>query len=461
MNMKDKKLSRREFLLFAGTAAAGGLLASCASPSPALKAASSEPVKLVYQDWRTDWFPALAQEMLAQFHQQHPNIRVFYTADPDDLEQEMPADFEAGTAPDVFDGCCDFFPAWAQKGYTLDLRPYVEADLDKETIADWSEAQYKAFFTTDGKQYALPKYHGGLALYYNKDLFDASNTPYPDGTWTYDDYLAAMKKLTVRGEDGKTIRWGSMFDVSWERIQIHVNGWGGNFVNPQDAKKCDMAAQPSLDAHEWLRARMWDDKVMATFLDVENVETRQAFISQKIAMVEDGSWALKDILADVTFRIGVAPFPIGPVRHATLATTDGFAINAGTKHPDAAWELLKFLVSKDYGRAMARYHLLQPARASIIQDWVGYIRDEYPDKTKDVNIEAFADGQVHGYSVVAEIFPNQSNITEIARETWDKIFTLGQTPVSELANLCQKIESLQKTGKSNPGPCDCDSGRSA
>ncbi|MGV2389937.1 MAG UNVERIFIED_CONTAM: hypothetical protein LVR29_21765 [Microcystis novacekii LVE1205-3] len=61
---------------------------------------------------------------------------------------------------------------------------------------------------------------------------------------------------------------------------------------------------------EWLRARMWDDKVMATFLKWNNVSTRQAFINQKVAMVEDGSWALRDILVGANFRIGVAPFQL-------------------------------------------------------------------------------------------------------------------------------------------------------
>ena len=64
------------------------------------------------------------------------------------------------------------------------------------------------------------------------------------------------------------------------------------------------------------------------------------------------------------FRVGVAPFPAGPVRRVTLATTDGFGIYSGTKHPDEAWELVKLLISKDYGRAMARANFLQPARAS-------------------------------------------------------------------------------------------------
>jgi len=85
---------------------------------------------------------------------------------------------------------------------------------------------------------------------------------------------------------------------------------------------------------------MWDDQVMATPLNVQNMSTRQAFINGRVAMVEDGSWALKDILAGANFRVGVTLFPAGPVRRVTLATTDGFGIYAGTKHPDAAWELL-------------------------------------------------------------------------------------------------------------------------
>ena len=65
-----------------------------------------------------------------------------------------------------------FFPTWAQKGYTLDLRPFVEADLDQATISDWDPAQYRSFFAPDGRQFGVPKYHGALALYYNKDMFE-------------------------------------------------------------------------------------------------------------------------------------------------------------------------------------------------------------------------------------------------------------------------------------------------
>lgn len=459
---RTSSISRRSFFKIAGAATAGAALAACGGVgAPRPTPTSSGPVQLVYQDWRTEWFPGLAQEMLAKFNETHPNIRVFYTPDPDNLETKMPEDMAAGTAPDVFSGCCDFFPAWANAGYVLDLRPRVEADMDADTISDWSAAQYKALFTSDGKQFGLPKYHGGLALFYNIDAFDAAGVAYPTYEWTHDDYLDAMHKLTIRS-GSSTSRWGSMFDVSWERIQMHVNGWGGHFVNPDDPARCEMAAQPSLEAMEWLRRRMWEDKVMATSLDVQNLETREAFIQQKVAMVEDGSWALKDILDRSEFRVGVAPFPAGPSRRVTLATTDGFGIFAGTRHPEAAWELLKFLVSKDYGLAMARTHFLQPARASLVPEWVNYIRQEYPEKAQEVDIAAFADGQINGYSATAEIFPQMVGVGDIARDAWSQIFTLGKAPVSDMSRVCQQIEAIQQKGSASLSlagaaeACDCD-----
>ena len=442
-NASRPALSRRAFLRLAGIATAGAVTTACVPTGSTAARRDGEKVQLVYQDWRTDWFPPMVQQILAEFHAAHPNIRVFYTPDPDNVEEQMLADMQAGTAPDVFQGCCTFFPIWAQKGYTLDLRPYVEADLDQATIADWDPAQYEAFFLKDGRQYGLPKYHGALALYYNKDLFDEYEVDYPQA-WNYDDYLAAMQRLTHdRDGDGQTDLWGSMVDISWDRIQVHVNGWGGHLVDPNDPARCLMAEPEAVAALEWIRARMWDDKVMPTFLDVQNVTTRDAFIAGRIAMVEDGSWALKDILTGADFRVGVAPFPAGPVRRATLATTDGFGIYAGTKHPDAAWELIKFLVSKDYGRAMARANFLQPARASLVEDWVGFIREEFPQKSEEVDIAAFADGHLNGYSVTTEIFTNMAEAKRLTYAAWDRLFTLGQTSVAQMQDVCRQIQETE------------------
>lgn len=439
------RVTRREFLKAMGTFAAGAALAACTPGAAAPKVSRGDKAQLVYQDWRTDWFPPMSQVMLEDFHASHPNIRVFYTPDPDNLEEKMLLDMGAGTAPDVLAGCCDFFPIWGQKDYLLDLQPFINADIDATTVAEWDPAQYAALQLPDGKRFGLPKYHGALALFYNKDLFDEYKVGYPDASWDHDAYLDAMRRLTHdRDGDGEIDLWGSMMDIAWERIQMHVNGWGGHFVDPQNKTRSLMSAPESLEAMEWIRARMWDDKVMATFPNVENQETRTAFFNGRLAMVEDGSWALKDILTNANFRVGVAPFPQGPQRRVTLATTDAFGIYAGTRYPEAAWELMKFLISKEYGLAMARANYLQPARSSLVDQWVEIIRQDLQEKAREVDIGVFAEGHIQGYSVTTEIFPNMSAASELARAAWEKIYTLGQEKTDLMVEVSRQIEAVQK-----------------
>jgi multiple sugar transport system substrate-binding protein len=441
--------SRRKFLQMASTAIAGAGMAACGAP---LLPASRRPTArvdtdLTYQDTRTGWFVPMVQEALDQFHAGHPGIRVFFVPEPEnpkDIEEKTLTAMETGMAADVLQGCCSWLPIWAQRGHMLDLRPYVAADLDQATIADWSTAQYRAFFTEDGRQYALPKYHGGLALYYNKDLFDASRVDYPEAGWTHDDYLAAMKRLTRdRDGDGKTDLWGSMTYISWDRLQIHVNGWGGHLMDPNDHTRCLMDRPEALAALDWLHAAMWDDQVMATSLQVHNLWPCDAFADGLVAMVEDGSWQLKSILSRAKFRVGVAPFPAGPARQVTLATTDGFGIYAKTRHPDAAWELLKYLIGKDFGRAMAKANLLQPARASLVEEWVDLVRQQFPEQTKGMDIAAFADGHVKGYSVVSEVAANMAEATRIATAAWDAYFTFGSGTLDLIKQAARAIEVAQ------------------
>jgi multiple sugar transport system substrate-binding protein len=427
-----------------GIGAGTALLQACSAGTTGEGAHGSGNVQLVYQDWRTDWFPEMAQESLALFHADHPDIQVFYTPDPENVQEQMVTDFQAGNAPDVFAGCCEFFPIWAQSGYLLDLRPYVEAEIDRRVRFEWDPAQYEALFTEDGIQFALPKYHGALALFYNRDLFDEFKVDYPDGTWDHEDYLQAMKMLTRdRDGDGEIDLWGSMLDISWERLQVHVNAWGGHFVDPENSRRSWMARPESMQALRWIRDRIWEDGVMASELDVQGMRTWDAFIAGRVAMVEEGSWALREILDKADFRVGVAPLPKGPVRRVTLATTDGYAVFADTRYPEASWELLKFLTGREYGTAMAKAHFLQPARSSLVGVWAQAIREQYPDKAKDIELEVFAAGHLGGYSVTAEIFANMSEARRIARQSWQRIFALGQDPIERMIQTSAEIEVAQ------------------
>ena len=157
----------------------------------------------------------------------------------------------------------------------------------------------------------MPKYQGTLVLYYNKDLFDTYEVPYPDDSWNHDDYLAAMKQLTRdTNDDGRTDIWGSMIDIDWDRLQVHINAWGGHVVDPADPHALrDRRRREALAALEWVRARMWDDKVMATFTDVNNVGTAAAFSQASSPWSRTAPGRSRASSRTPSFRIGVAPIP--------------------------------------------------------------------------------------------------------------------------------------------------------
>ena len=94
------RLTRGEFLRVGVLGVAGALLAACQPLSSQLTTSTEQPLQLVYQDWRTDWFPPMAQEMLAKFHDAHPDINVFYVPDPVDVEDRVVGDAHAETLPD-------------------------------------------------------------------------------------------------------------------------------------------------------------------------------------------------------------------------------------------------------------------------------------------------------------------------------------------------------------------------
>lgn len=448
---QPRLLSRRAFLRGLGAATAtvalAGATVSCAAPGAGPRRYAGEKAELVFQDTSAAWFSPMVAAMIDRFHETHPNIRVYYNAEPAsqaDIEPVTTAQMEQGTAADVVLGCCTWFPLWAQRDFLLDLRPYVAADLDADTVNDWNPAQVKALITRDGRQFGLPKYCGALALYYNKDIFDAVGVPYPNAGWTYDDYLKAMKRLTLdRDGDGEAEVWGSMMWLSWIRFQVHINGWGCHIMDPTDDRKCRLAEPEALAALEWLRARTWDDKVMANKLRVNNLAPSAAFAAGRLAMAEDGSWALNDILSNAKFRVGVAPFPTAPVRKTTSATIDGWGIYKGTRYPEAAWEFVKFLVSRDFGRAMAHAGLLQPARLSLLNDWAQAVGERFPKHAREVDVSAFADGHQKGYAVTPETASNIGPASKILTEAMEHLITFGRGSTDMIKRTAEEIDASQ------------------
>jgi hypothetical protein len=101
---------------------------------------------------------------------------------------------------------------------------------------------------------------------------------------------------------------------------------------------------------------------------------------------------------------------------------------------------------------MARAHLLQPARSSLVEEWIAQAREQYPDKAQEMNLAAFAEGQLKGYSVTPEIFANQDVARRLTNAAWEQIFTLGRAPVTTMTEVSDQIEQAQKARPQTSAP---------
>src|SRR5262249_13372569 len=79
--------------------------------------------------------------------------------------------------------------------------------------------------------YGLPADLTPMVMFYNRDLFAATGVPEPAPSWTWDDWLADAKKLTVTS-NGQVSRHGTAIG-NWSAM---VWGNGGELVSP-DGKR--------------------------------------------------------------------------------------------------------------------------------------------------------------------------------------------------------------------------------
>ena len=90
----------------------------------------------------------------------------------------------------------------------------------------------------DGTHYAIPKDYDTVALWYNKDMFDAAGVEYPTNDWTWEDLYEAGKALTKDGKYGMAMDT----DLNQEGYYNIVYSYGGYIIN--DDKTLDRVLIP-------------------------------------------------------------------------------------------------------------------------------------------------------------------------------------------------------------------------
>ena len=480
--MEKRKLNRRDFLRLSAVTATGAVIAACAPTAPQIVEVEKpvvvekevvkevpvervverivtptpkpvEKIELLYSSsgggfaggMEKVWY----EECLPVFQEEHPNIQVDYTPSID--YDKLVAAFVAGNAPDIVSGHKYNMPFWAELGQLLNLSPYMERDLTQDDLDDFYAEQLATWYRTEPPvgQFSYPRYCGILHLLYNMDAYDEAGLDYPPrrwkDMWDWDEYLEAMLKLVKKDASGRTTRWGSWGTRSFdsERPQMIIRSYGGHLVDPEDNTRCMLGEPEAQEALWWLYDRTWEDDGYPQSAEMLELGQYDMFNTGKTAMSENGSWAYRTTCEQATFRWNIAPFPKGPVEHRTLTTTDGYGIWSGTKYPDAAWELMKFVTGRFMVRTLCKVFFWQPSRKSVLLDYYGILREQFP-MLEDVDLEVCGEAVLEGVGTIQELFKKVGPSQELLIAACDRVYVVGDATPELFKSVCEEITTLNR-----------------
>nr|WP_129408174.1 sugar ABC transporter substrate-binding protein [Marinitoga lauensis] len=270
-------------------------------------------VTLQYWFWDPN-FRDKEQEMINKFEKLHPDIKVKLTAlDPGSYWTKLAAMAAAKSMPDVMAMHPNSVEDLADQGALMDLTDFVNRDFSKD---DYFWSVMESSFNIKGKYYGVPFAWVGSVIYYNKDLFDKYNVPYPRPDWTWNEFLEAAKRLTIDEDgDGKIDIWGYAF---FSRYAV-FDGWilqnDGDYLDREN-----MRWDPDDNAKETIRF-LYDlvhvHKVSPhpKDYDLDKKKIKLIFSQGKAAMISEGTWNIKFMREDIpaNFNWDINYFPRGHI----------------------------------------------------------------------------------------------------------------------------------------------------
>jgi multiple sugar transport system substrate-binding protein len=334
----------RVVLLAAAAVASGLICSACRVGTPKVDGESLVTIK--YLAWGDDTEIEMNQAWIDGFEAEHPGVRVdFESVQGQAFDQKLLTQVAGNVAPDVTYVNPSSFPNFLRRDVFVDLRPYMERD--GVTLDEFLPGLVEPYQHGEGI-YGLPRSWHPMVVYYNKRLFDRFNVAYPDESWTWDTFIDAGKRLTV-DEDGDGAK--EFFGAANFPRQVFVRSFGGEEFGPD--------GEFLLDRPESIEGlRLYIDLINKHGVFPSPSETRtqapqQMFETGRLAMFCLGIWSVPSFRRIDRFEWDIAIMPSGPAGRNTLLVTAGWAIPRTSRHPEEAWQFVKYLS----GRAAQEYQM--------------------------------------------------------------------------------------------------------
>ncbi len=274
-----------------------------------------------------------------------------------------------GELPDVFWMHSNVAQMYMENDMLLDLTNKIAAS-DKVDLNNYYQGIVN-LYQSNGKQYAVPKDIDTIALWYNKTIFDEMGVPYPDDTWTWDDFAANAKKLTNDDHWGYAIAPGN----NQEGFYNTIYSMGGYVIS--DDKKTSGFDDPNTIKAMELFTQMIADGSCPDLATVAETSPNELLAAGKIAMSTNGSWMLAGYRDNeytaANCDVAVLPYSKDPSDRVSIYNGLGWAAAANGKNTDAAWSLIEHFGSKEAQLKQAELGVTMSAYEGTSDAWVNSV----------------------------------------------------------------------------------------
>lgn len=300
-------------------------------------------------------------ELIPAFESLYPHITVEYVPITD-KQDKIAAAFLGGVAPDIFGGWPEERIMLPERGMVIPLDRYLADWRDAADFVEgaWASMQYK------GRTYGIPYYLDLRTIIYRKDFFEEVGIDSAQPPQTWEELLRAAKKLTRYHEDRSIQRAG--LDVAPNANHFAPYLWqaGADFVNPE-VTKSTMLTEDALRALAFYGSLVTEHQVSPP-TGMPGAWASD-FWGGRLAMIYANSavpFRTKQNMPDVYPHVG-SGLPPKDVQRAVMLHSDYLVISATCKHPEEAFEFLKFFFQTDNLERFVSKDGLTPPRKSVMR----------------------------------------------------------------------------------------------
>ena len=328
---------------------------------------------------------AAYREVVAAYEKESGReVRLIEVPDRDAHLQKIATGFAAGSPPDVFLVNYRNFAGYAARRALDPVGPRLDRSTVLRRKAFYSKP-VEAFTYRDTLQ-CMPQNVSSLVVYYNRDLFRAAGLADPARDWTYEQFIAAARRLTERGSGDAVTQYGVGVDPGIVRLAPFVWSAGGDIVDDADDPRAFTLDTPrgraGLLAFLDLQG---GERVAPIEREVEAKGLQERFLDGELGMFLSSRREVPTLRTIEDFDWDVAAFPRLRER-ASVLHSDAYCLAKGDR-AGAAWSFVEFAAGVEGQWLLARSGRIVPSLRAVARS-KAFLEPSKPPRSSRLFLDA-------------------------------------------------------------------------